>query len=331
MPTKNATLYLDRRILNLTSAFRHKLLCDGPTFSAGDSCRMQCSFCYVEALFSKDSKIQDLLKSAHTTFDQAVIRRNNPVTKLREQLLKNGKPHFDDPADTRVIYASPLVDVAANVEMARETIELSRVILQNTHWQIRLLSKSSLLTLVAEALSEHKSRMIYGFSTGTPDDQLATAFEKGTAKVSKRIAALQLLQDKGYRTFGMICPSLPYRDHNQYAQFSSTICQMVRVEHCEHVWAEVINVRGQAFRNTYNALKEAGFQTEATRLKEVSHDHQAWEAYARATYHAHAQIIPASKLRFLQYVSPQTRNWWAIQPGAVLLGKAAHTNAPIQP
>ena len=145
MPTKNATLYLDRRILNLTSAFRHKLLCDGPTFSAGDSCRMQCAFCYVQALLEKDLKIQELLNSAHTTFDQAIIRRNNLVTRLREQLLKNAKPRFDDPADTRVIYASPLVDVAANVEMARETIELCRVILQNTHWQNLTNAKQKLI------------------------------------------------------------------------------------------------------------------------------------------------------------------------------------------
>src|SRR3984893_10137344 len=139
MPTKQITLYIDRRVLNLKSAFKHKLLCDGPTFSEGDNCRMQCSFCYVEAIFARDPKIQDALTNAHTTFDQAVIRRNNPVAILREQLLKKGKRRFDSPADTRVIYASPLVDVAATVEMARETTELCRVILENTHWQIRLL------------------------------------------------------------------------------------------------------------------------------------------------------------------------------------------------
>ena len=323
MSTKQITLYIDRRVLNLKSAFEHKLLCDGPTFSAGDSCRMQCSFCYVESIFARDPKIQHALANSNTTFDQAVIRRNNPVAILREQLLKKGKPRFNNPADTRVIYASPLVDVAATVEMARETTDLCRVILENTHWQIRLLSKSNLLTLVAKALQEHKNRIIYGFSTGTPDDQLAAAFEQGTAKVSKRIAALRQLQDDGYRTYGMICPSLPHANQEQYLEFSRIICEMLRLQHCEHIWAEVINVRGQAFTRTYNALKDAGFEKEATRLREVTHNQHLWEEYARATYRAHAQIIPTEKLRFLQYVTPTTRTWWSAQPGAVLLGKAA--------
>jgi DNA repair photolyase len=323
MSTKQITLYIDRRVLNLKSAFEHKLLCDGPTFSAGDSCRMQCSFCYVESIFARDPKIQHALANSNTTFDQAVIRRNNPVAILREQLLKKGKSRFNNPADTRVIYASPLVDVAATVEMARETTELCRVILENTHWQIRLLSKSNLLTLVAKALQEHKNRIIYGFSTGTSDDQLAAAFEQGTAKVSKRIAALRQLQDDGYRTYGMICPSLPHANQEQYLEFSRIICEMLRLQHCEHIWAEVINVRGQAFTRTYNALKDAGFEKEATRLREVTHNQHLWEEYARATYRAHAQIIPTEKLRFLQYVTPTTRTWWSAQPGAVLLGKAA--------
>lgn len=52
---------------------------------------------------------------------------------------------------------------------------------------------------------------------------------------------------------------------------------------------------------------------------------QAWEEYARATFLAHTGSIPAEKLRFLQYVTPKTRAWWAQQrpQGAVLLGKAA--------
>jgi DNA repair photolyase len=328
MPGKSTTLYIDRRILNMKSAFQHKLLCDGPTFSAGDSCRMQCSFCYVESIFARDAKIQGALAAAGTTFDQTIIRRNNPVQQLPDQLLKNGKPRYTNPSDTRVIYASPLVDVAANVEMARETIAICRVILQNTHWQIRLLSKSNLLTIVATALTEFKERIIFGFSTGTPNDQLASAFEKGTAKVSRRIAALRMLQNEGYRTFGMICPSLPQNSDADYDAMSSTIVEMIGLEHCQHVWAEVMNVRGQALTNTCNALNAAGFHEQAQRLHHVSRNQAAWEQYARATYRAHVRVIPPEKLRFLQYVSRETKSWWADQPGAVLLGKAAHDSSP---
>jgi DNA repair photolyase len=223
------------------------------------------------------------------------------------------------------------VDVAATVEMAKETIELCQVILELTHWQIRLLSKSSLLPIVAEAFDtpEHKNRLIYGFSTGTPDDNLAAAFEEGTAKVSKRIKALHELQDAGFRTFGMICPSLPYEHTTEYLKFSKTICDMIRVDRCENVWAEVINVRGRSFANTYNALLRGGFEKEARLLYAVSRasGHQvAWEQYARDTFMAHTEFIPVDKLLFLQYVQPKTKDWWAAQPGAVLLGKAAQTS-----
>jgi DNA repair photolyase len=323
MPNQKQTLYIDRRVLNLKSAFQHKLLCDGPTFSAGDACRMSCSFCYVENIFARDSRVQAALTAAQTDFSHAVIRRKDPIAKLREQLLKAGKPRFPDPTDTRVIYASPLVDVAANIEMARETIQMCRVILENTHWQIRLLSKSNLLAIVAEGLAEYKQRIIYGFSTGTPDDQLAAAFEQGTAKVSKRIAALHQLQNEGYRTFGMICPSLPQANEDSYSQFSQTICGLLRLEHCEHVWCEVLNVRGRSLIRTHTALKDAGFKREADALNTVSRDTALWEQYARQTYFAHTRHIPSSKLRFLQYVTPATKNWWSNRPGAVLLGKAA--------
>ena len=50
----------------------------------------------------------------------------------------------------------------------------------------------------------------------------------------------------------------------------------------------------------------------------------SWEHNARATFLAHARCIPPSKLRFLQYVTPKTREWWAErrEHGTVPLGKA---------
>jgi len=82
-----------------------------------------------------------------------------------------------------VIYASPLVDVAANMDLARETVEICKVILELTNWEIRLLSKSNLLPKIAESLTGYRSRMIYGVSTGNLDDPLAAAYEQGTPKV----------------------------------------------------------------------------------------------------------------------------------------------------
>jgi DNA repair photolyase len=309
-----------KTVINFKSGFVHKKLCDGLTFTTGSSCVFSCSFCYVEDLMRKNPHRLPNPEDHQSM----VIRRRNPAAVARAQLsYRNGNPRFQDTADQRVIYASPLVDVAANMELVKETIEVCRVILELTHWQIRLLSKSSLLTKVAEALAPHRDRMIYGLSTGTLDDDLGASFEKGTALVSKRVKALRELQDEGFRTFAMVCPSLPLADENAYRDFAAQSAEELRTMLCEHVWAEVLNVRGASMVRTCAALRDAGYTEEAARLESVSTDPVAWESYARQTFEAHVQIYrdQPGKLRFLQYVVRGTRPYWEAQvaEGAILL------------
>jgi DNA repair photolyase len=308
-----------KTVINFNSGFGHKYLCDDLTFTAGSACVFSCSFCYVEDLMRKNPhKLPN-----PEDHQNLVIRRRNPVEVVRSQLTyRDGSPRFADPNDRRVIYASPLVDVAANLELARETVAIAREILELTHWQIRLLSKSSLIKVVARELAPYRQRVIYGLSTGTLDDRLGAAFEKGTALVSKRIQALHELQDEGFRTFGMICPSLPQRDAAAYRDFAEQAAAKLGTRHCEHVWAEVLNVRGDSMLRTCNALREAGFHEHAARLAHVSVDREAWEDYSRQTFEAHARIYEGQdKLRYLQYLGRGTRPYWEAQKarGAVLL------------
>src|SRR5947199_4113018 len=116
------------------------------------------------------------------------------------------------------------------MDLVRETIEACKLILGLTHWQIRLLSKSNLLPIIARELP--RDRIIYGVSTGTLDDKLAVAFERGTPLPSKRLQSLHWLQDNGYRTFGMICPSLPQR---VYYAFSRDMSNSILSEKCKSV------------------------------------------------------------------------------------------------
>ena len=316
-----------RSVLNLDSGFKHKLLCDGPTFSAGSACAYSCSFCYVEELMQKNPHWQAVTREhSGARFEQVVIRRDGAVAALRAQLTTaRGLPKYMSPADERVVYGSPLVDVAANLDLVRETVEICKTILELTNWQIRLLSKSNLLPRIAETLAAEKcsyqKRVIYGVSTGTLDDPLAAAFERGTPKVSKRIESLHWLQDSGFKTYAMVCPSLPQPDAEAYAGFARAMSSALRYDRCEHVWAEVINLRGESFTRTLAALHAAGHTQECQRLDLVSRDKIAWEQYARDTFLAHAAVCPPGKLRFLQYVTSASRPWWAERQsqGAVLL------------
>jgi DNA repair photolyase len=336
-------------------AFQEKLLCDGLTLNLGDACVYSCAFCYVGSQIRKltylEVKAYNNTHGENRGHEEVVIRRGAPEgnpaeTRTAVQILEDqlaGKvPGFlprrkleELKEQELVVYSSTLVDVGANLTLLRETAEACTRILDQTHWQIRLLSKGNLLPkLVKDGLIpdrtregskfSHHERLIFGFSTGTLNDQLAAAFECGTARVSRRIEALHWLQDHGYRTFGMICPSLPQDD---YDHFSSSMAKALRIEKLEHVWAEVLNARGKSFTRTYEALQRGGFNHEAERLREVSDGpayKQHWEQYARATFEAHARHL-GPKLRYLQYVDRSNLADWAKQrkAGAVLLGKAA--------
>ena len=313
-----------KTIINFKSGFAHKLLCDGPTFSAGTACNYSCSFCYVPAAMQKQAPWLEK-QGVEGKHKDIVIRRENAVDIVRRQL--NDAKGINE---YRVIYGSPLVDVAGNMELVRETVEICKTILELTRWDIRLLSKSNLLPKVAQSLeqwgdlfftqTDHcKRRVVYGVSTGTLDDGLAKAFEQGAPLVSKRIESLRWLQDNGFRTFGMVCPSLPQEDPCGYTEFAIDMAEAIRYDKCEHVWAEVLNARGESFQRTYSALWQAGYTREAELLKTVSEDKAAWEAYARSTFSAHTLFCPPEKRRFLQYVTKDTRPWWESQKGAVLL------------
>jgi DNA repair photolyase len=341
-----------KTVLNMDSKFREKLLCDGPTFSLGDACAYSCSFCYVPDMMRKASYVPH-----DQPHESVVIRRQDALGILYKQLTVENKrlgyhtPKYNNHLDNRVVYSSPLVDCAANMELVRETVLACKMILCLTHWHIRLLSKSNLLPKVAELLikaasegendtnarfsrpfteEDVKNRLIFGVSTGTLDDAQAAAFEQGCPKVSKRLESLHWLQDSGFRTFGMICPSLPQRENWQ--EWSAALMEAIRAPKCEHVWAEVINVRGESMTRTCKALHEAGYEWQAAELARVSADPEAWEAYARATFLAHACRTDLlddqgrTKLRFLQYVTPKTLDWWSQHQthGAILLGAAAH-------
>jgi DNA repair photolyase len=336
-------------------SFHEKLLCDGFTLNLGDACAYSCSFCYVGHQIRKLTfGIVDDYNALHNSdlsHEELVIRRKGQdgdesktaVQILEGQLAGRVKGFLSKrqlatlKEQEMVVYSSTLVDVGANMTLLRETAEACKRILDETNWQIRLLSKGNLLPklvkddLIPDATRpgskwSHHQRLIFGFSTGTINDSLARAFEHGTALVSKRIEALHWLQDHGYRTFGMICPSLPQED---YPAFSKAMAETLRVNHprMEHVWAEVLNVRGQSFVRTRDALREAGFDREAAMLAAVSEDvsyKTAWEAYARATFEGHVTHI-GSKLRFLQYVDRSNLDYWQArrEDGAVLLGAAA--------
>jgi DNA repair photolyase len=211
------------------------------------------------------------------------------------------------------------------VELADETIALCGEVLESTGWTIRLLSKSTLLGRIAGKIpAKWSQRIIYGLSTGTFEDEVAAAIEPDAPPPSKRLETLRKLQRQGLRTFAMLCPILP-QDPVPYVKTAS---DRIDMENCEHVWAEVLNRRGNSMERTAQALEKAGLASWAERLRRVCGERSTaqWEAYARSTYAALSAVVQPGKLRFMQYVTPRSHEWWRGHEnlGALVLGTAAN-------
>ncbi len=318
--------YVDSKTtLRFESEFGQKRLCDGFTFTLGSICVYGCTYCYVISVLLKLSAIQAVKASAALLgcrLEEVVIRRRKALKLLRRQLTLD-KPAAVNLRAKAVVYTSPLVDPAANMVLVKETAAACRIIFELTNWDVRVLSKSHLLPQLAKLIPEEfKQRMIYGCSTGILDDKLAAVIEKGAPPVRKRLESIHRLQDEGHRTFYMFCPVLPQADSEAYAE---SLAAAARLDKAEHAWVEPINLRGDSFTATITALDCAGYHEEARRLARVCGEgsEPAWEQYARDTFEAVARVIPADKLRFLQYVKPKHAAWWIERErqGAVLLGK----------
>ena len=253
-----------------------------------------------------------------------VVRRSNVVSKLRTEIRAKEKKRTGE-----TIFMGPLVDPAANIELADETVELIKVIMEETDWDVRLLSKSPLITRIEEKLNpEYRPRVIYGVSVGILDDNIGRVVEENAPLVSKRLAALKELQAKGCRTFVMLCPVLPLEEP---AAFAKRAAEKIDFGACEHVWGEALNSRGEAFDQVIISLERAGFADGANSVKGVIKDGTKREQYARDLFEALAGVIPATKFRFLQYVSKKSKTWWLEREGtgAVLLGKHAKSDDEI--
>jgi len=308
-----------RSVLNLDSGFKHKLLCDGPTFTAGSACAYSCSYCYVPSVMAKSPHLGRSVTGG-LPHSEVVVRRRGALSALRRQLAS--KPVRDKAGDRLVCYTSPLVDPAANLELAAETADCVREILEATAWDVRVLSKSPLVERVASDLEGYKGRVVYGLSTGSLCDAFARAVEPDVPSASRRAKCLRDLQAAGYRTFAMVCPAFPQRD---YAAFAAEADAALDFGACEHVWAEAVNARGESFARTVDALRGAGLASEAGELERVAGDRAAWESYSRALFLALAARLRPGKLRFMQYVTERTAGWWGDMRrlGALPLGAVA--------
>src|SRR5436190_17847327 len=126
------------------------------------------------------------------------------------------------------------------MDLVRETIEACKLILELTHWQIRLLSKSNLLPIIARELP--RDRIIYGVSTGTLDDKLTgTPGVSGISSLVRqqpvrlvrrcllpqetaRASSLQIVQVSVLRWAHFCSPFYVYQKFTNFGSYAGKAC-----------------------------------------------------------------------------------------------------------
>lgn len=123
-----------------------------------------------------------------------------------------------------------------------ETEATLRAVLNRTAFRIRILTKNAIVGAEhwLRFFARHPRRFVIGLSTGTTDDSWSKKVEQFTPPPSRRLQALNQLQDAGLSTYGMLCPLFPDMLDGQRLE---SLIDGIRPELVEHVWAEPFNDR----------------------------------------------------------------------------------------
>lgn len=246
------------------------------TVTVGLGCGHQCAYCSTAVMNRTNSFFQKIHQTSFT-------RGNAIVDKGRAERLKKaiiadkatGKITAED-----VILFSNLDDgwspEALKYNLGRKVLE---VLLDKTNAQIRLLTKGASIADCLDEFEEYKNRIIVGLSTGMAKDQdeIGKLIEPNASLLSERYAALKKAKQKGFKTFGMLCPCLPGISDTKPVlrkMFKDVLACGV-----EHIWLEPVNPRGQAMKNMANALAAGGKIKEARIALSMSNDSN-WSKYA---------------------------------------------------
>lgn len=148
------------------------------------ACAFSCRYCYVESMVLKQNDVRGILERSGRTFDRLVIRRAETLRRLAKDVTRRANrgdetqgaaellsraqadrwglrgnwslegrctKFLGSQSAGKVIFASPLVDIAASPELAAETVELCEMLLCLTSFDIRLLSKSPNLASIVNS------------------------------------------------------------------------------------------------------------------------------------------------------------------------------------
>ena len=285
-----------------TKAFQKKELADFAC-NLGSICPFGCTFCYVPTVTLKQKYVQNILKQGYQWDEVSLYRtKDNLLRCIERDLKKIGRD------DNRMVIFCTTCDPCPTEKDADITTSAIRLIMESSNLQVRVLSKSILILEIAKALDKFKDRIVYGLSTGTFRDEISACIEGNTSSIRERIEMVKVLQESGYRTYGMLCPILPSE-----MPYLDKLVDAIEPGKCEHIWAEAINLRGKSLVRTRDKLKSCGLDGDAHSLEQVMGNKENWRNYSKELFlNVRAELEKrgaSDKLRYLQYVTGEPKEF----------------------
>jgi len=312
---KHAFAYEAKTGIAETEPFQKKQLAD-LACNIGNICIFGCTYCYVPSIVRKNPYVNSILGRGFSFDHVSNYRSKENVIERVEKDLKKIKS-----GDKRVVIFCTTCEPCATKEHTDITAEAIRLIMTRSDLQVRVLSKSVLILEIAKALDLYRDRIIYSLSTGTVRPDISACIEGNASPIQERLKILHVLQDGGYRTYGMLCPILP----SEMPHLGELI-DAVNPKSCEHVWAEAINLRGKSLVKTRDQLRKCALEDDAESLQKVVGNKDRWREYCKELFLKVRRELEErgfrDKLRFLQYVvgEPEDfRRFFESQKGAVCL------------
>lgn len=269
--------------------------------NVGAKCGHGCLYCSTGATLRAHSIFKKVGESSYDT-GYAIVDPDIPERVAQE--AKNKRKRGLIQLCTTVDAWSP---EAQDYNLGRRCLE---AILPQPGWTVRILTKNAAVEKDFSLIRKYKDRVLVGLSlTATKDkSKIMSLIEPNASSIASRMRVLRKAHEKGFRTFGMLCPLLP-----GIADSPEQIDQMVEflLKECgvEEIFCEPFNPRGKGAGFTVEALRSAGYKKEADAVANVSNKKES-SAYCRKLLETIQNSLRArnslDRLRFLLYPNDLT-------------------------
>ncbi len=263
----------------------------------GTKCGNNCLYCSTGAVLRMHPSFAKFGEDPFG-FGYAIVDPRTPERVARDACRK-GSPGMVQLCATVDAWAPE----ARPHRLGRRCLE---AILAQPEWKVRVLTKNAEVMGDSDVIGEHVDRVLVGLSiTATPDkSDVMSVVEPNASTNIERMAALKEAHEKGFRTYGMLCPLLPGVADGPH-QIEELVSFAVECG-AEEVFVEPLNRRGRGLRLMQEALNENGYYAEAVAVGRIR-KREYWSLYVvdlmRNVQHAVEKVYDMERLRFLLYPS----------------------------